>query len=386
MAISALPHATARLLGASVNIASPYDLVKELLDNAIDAQATAVEVAISADTLEKVSVRDNGHGIALQDFESLGRKAHTSKLRSFGELQTKGGKTLGFRGEALASANTISSVVITTKVSGDPVASRLQLRFAVGGVEQRRPVSAPTGTTVQATQLFKDMPARKQYLFKERHKSVSRIKGLLKSYALARPHLKLSFRVTDDGTQSWSYSPNGSPTVREATLQIFGGSLAANCVQMTIGDDSRGTALHGHLPEGLALHAFLPRPDCDIKAIVGKGCFISVDQRPVSSTRGLPKRIVNTLKSHFSEHVARKGSAQSHASPFLQLDIRCPERSYDPNVSPLKDEVLFADEKGLVERFEKLCREVYAGSKDGDYDIAAGLSAERCEEGMLLPT
>ncbi|XP_044714985.1 histidine kinase-, DNA gyrase b-, and HSP90-like ATPase domain-containing protein [Hirsutella rhossiliensis] len=343
MAISALPQATVRLLGASTNIASPYHLVKELLDNAIDARATTVEISISADTLEKISVRDNGHGIAVQDFESLGRRAHTSKLRSFGELQTKGGKTLGFRGEALASANAVSSIAITTKVSGDPVASRLQLRFAVGGVEQRRPVSAPVGTTVQATQLFKNMPARKQLFIKERNKSVSSIKSLLKSYALARPHLKLSFRVTDDGSQSWSYSPNGSPTVREATLQIFGGGLATNCVHMTVGENNRGISIHDQQPKGFVLDAFLPRPDCDVKAITGKGSFISVDQRPVSPTRGLPKRIVSALKSQFSEHMARIGST-----------------NYDPNVSPLKDEVLFADEKGLIECFEKLCRELAA--------------------------
>lgn len=382
MIISALPQATVRLLGASTSLASPYDLVKELLDNAIDAQATTVEIGISADTLDQVLVRDNGHGIAVQDFESLGRRAHTSKLRSFDELQTKGGKTLGFRGEALASANAVSSVVITTRVSGDPVASRLQLRFAVGGVEQRRPVSAPVGTTVQASQLFKNMPARRQYLIKERHKSVTRIKGLLKSYALARPHLKLSFKVTDDGTQSWSYSPNASWTVREATLQIFGGGLTTNCVQVTARENDRGVSLHDQQPTGFVLEAFLPKPDCDVKAVAGKGSFISVDQRPVSPTRGLPKRIISILKSHFSEHMAKRGPAKSHASPFVQLDIRCPPRSYDPNVSPLKDEVLFADEKSLIECFEGLCRELYAGLDKGMSRLVGGLSEKPCQRGM----
>lgn len=382
MAISPLLPATVRLLGASTTLASPHHLVKELLDNAIDAQATTVEIAFSADTLDSISVRDNGHGIAVDDFEALGRRVHTSKLRSFDELQTKGGKTLGFRGEALASANAVSSITITTRTSSDPVASRMQLRSPVGGVERRRPVSAPLGTTVQTTQLFKNMPARKQYFRKDRNKCVSSIRGLLQSYALARPYLRLSFRVTDDAAQSWSYFPNGSPSVREAALQSFGGSLANNCVHLIIGENDQCAALHSQQPTGFVLDAFLPRPDCDNKAFVGKGSFISVDQRPVSPSRGLPKKVVDTLKYHFSEHMARRASAKSHTSPFIRLDIRCPSHAYDPNVSPLKDEVLFADDGEVIQRFDALCKKLYGGEASSCGD---SLEKPRVKGPSLLP-
>ncbi|POR31253.1 Uncharacterized protein TPAR_08537 [Tolypocladium paradoxum] len=362
MAICALPQWTVRLLGSSVNITTPCDLVKELVDNAIDAEATSIEIFISADTVEKISVHDNGHGIAVEDFDSLGRRAHTSKLRSFDELQTKGGKTLGFRGEALASANSLASICVTTKVSGDPVATRLQLRPGAGGVQDQRPVSAPVGTTVQAAQLFKNIPARRQQLLKEKHKTMLKIKELLRAYVLARPHLKMSFKVTSDNGQSWSYAPSQSPTVREAALQIFGRNLAANCVQMTLTGWHHGDSQiqsGGLQRTTFTLDTFIPKRDCDADAIRNKGVFISVDRRPVSSANGFPKKMAGILKSH----LARSGLTKAQKSPFMQLNIRCPPRSYDANVSPMKDEVLFVDEKELLECFEDLCRKLYGGEE-----------------------
>ncbi|PHH86379.1 hypothetical protein CDD83_10326 [Cordyceps sp. RAO-2017] len=364
MAICALPPSTVRLLGSSATIATPHDLVKELLENAIDAEATTVDISVSADALERLSVRDNGHGIAVRDLESLGRRAHTSKLRTFDELPARAGKTLGFRGEALACASSLSSVTVTTRAAGEPVATRLRLRPAVagGGVQDSRPVSAPVGTTVQATQLFVNMPARRQNLLKERHRSLSSIKELLEGYAMARPHLRLSLRISDGGVRPWSYSPRPVPSVKEATLQIFGTNLAANCVHLTLVDEAREDGSRPQQPTGYLMDAFLPAPRCDVDAVRGKGCFISVDQRPVSASRGLPKKIARSFKSHFYGHLTRAESGnRPQASLFMQLDIRCPPGSYDANVSPMKDELLFVDESKLLECFEGLCRKLYGG-------------------------
>lgn len=229
MAITALPESTVRLLGASVNISSASDLVKELIDNSIDAKGTSIEIVISGNTVDKIQVHDNGHGIAVEDLEKLGRRAHTSKLRSFDELKSKGGQTLGFRGEALASVNTLASVAVTTRVAREPVASRAQLNFSVGGVGEVRPVSAPVGTTVLVVNLFERMPVRKQLAVKEANKSITRIKNLLQAYALARPYLKLSLKIYG-GSQTWSYVPSRDASVQNAVLQLFGKELAANCV------------------------------------------------------------------------------------------------------------------------------------------------------------
>src|SRR5690348_6177351 len=108
MPISALSEGTVRTLGSALVITSPLLLLKELLDNAIDSGATSVDVIVSPNTVDKIEVRDNGHGIDPGNFESLGRPGHTSKLRSFDELSKVGATTLGFRGAALASANTLA--------------------------------------------------------------------------------------------------------------------------------------------------------------------------------------------------------------------------------------------------------------------------------------
>ncbi|PFH61668.1 hypothetical protein XA68_16678 [Ophiocordyceps unilateralis] len=355
MPIHPLPPSTVRLLGASVTISCPCDLVKELLDNAIDASATAVDVIVASDTLSSLSVRDNGHGIAPTDFESLGRRAHTSKLRNLDELQARPGKTLGFRGEALAAANAVARLTIVTRAAGEPVASRLQLPSPDGRLQSCGPVSAPVGTAVHVARLFDCMPARRQHLLGERGRSMSAIKRLLQSYALARPYLKLSFKVVDDGTQSWRYSPNHSPTVNEAALQIFGKNVATSCTQL-IFPGSPSEPVTGR-PPGFVLDAFVPRPDCNAEAVRGVGLFVSVDQRPLSPTKELPKKIASALKSHIVNHLG----AEPGKGFFMRLDIRCPPRSYDPNVTPLKDDVLFADEEAPLECFEDLCRQLYGG-------------------------
>ncbi|KAK1253770.1 hypothetical protein MKX07_001847 [Trichoderma sp. CBMAI-0711] len=257
MPISALPQSTVRLLGSSVIINTPCDVVKELLDNAVDAGASFVEVSISRNHLDTIRVRDDGRGIDVDDFGSLGRRAHTSKLTSFEELGVVARETLGFRGEALAAMNALGSVTVTTRTMNDVVASRLQLKAAVGGFDNRQPVSAPVGTTVQITKLFENMPPRKQYSLKNSVQYIQSTKDLLKGYAFARPDVRLS------------------------------------------------------------------------------------------------------LKAALNRVAGPRESFASIPAPFMQLNIRCPPYSYDANVTPLKDDVLFANENNIIACFEGICQKTY---------------------------
>lgn len=357
MSISALPQSTARLLGSSVTIACPLSLVKELIDNSVDAKATTIEVTVSADTISKIQVRDNGHGIYLDDFGSLGRRAHTSKLRTFEELRTKGGKTLGFRGEALASANNLATIKVTTRTTKDPVASQLHLISGVGGVEKKQPVSANVGTTVQALKLFETLPVRKQHALKESRKALPKIKKLLQAYALALPHIKLVFKVLEDPGQNWSYSPVSS-TTREAMQQVFGASLATQGNQFKASATSNFQLNASGLAD-VELTAFLPRSGCESKILKDKGSFISVDARPISSLRGTGKKITVLFKKYWNQAANSAKSALSLSNPFMHLSITCSAGSYDPNVSPMKDELLFVDEQRLLDCFEALCKQAY---------------------------
>ncbi|KAI6785993.1 DNA mismatch repair protein MutL [Emericellopsis cladophorae] len=229
MTIAKLNFDTVRLLGSSVTISDPPSLVKELLDNAIDAGATTIEVLISPNTADRIHVRDNGAGIPAEDLASLGKRAHTSKLRCFEDLV--GTRTLGFRGEALASANAVSKggLKITTKTSADSVATKVTLNSRGGGVAEQKPVPAPQGTTVLVEGLFDNIAVRKQQAIRESRKALARTRDLLLSYALARPHVKMNLKVPGEPKQQWSYSPGPKPTAKHAVMQLLSKEASAQC-------------------------------------------------------------------------------------------------------------------------------------------------------------
>ncbi|KAJ4203502.1 hypothetical protein NW767_004998 [Fusarium falciforme] len=375
MPISALPPSTASLLGSSSAIADPFSLVKELVDNSIDAGATSVEITITSNTVDKIQVRDNGRGIRLEDYDSLGRRAHTSKLRTFDELDFKGGTTLGFRGEALASANSLATIKVSTRTAQDPVGSLLFLKFGQGGVEKQQPISSPVGTTVQAWKLFENIPVRKQTALKGSRKTLTNIKKLLEGYALALPHLKLSFKVPGDPCQPWLYSPCSLMNTREAITQVFGHALVTQLDEISSGTGTDGPATHPS--QEIVLTAFLPSRGSDAKIVKNKGVFISVDSRPISSSTGTGKKIVAIFRAGISRTLASTKDLRSLPNPFMQLSIKCQPGSYDPNVSPVKDEVLFKDESVILDCFRALCDKVYGGKDSVTTGMASGREEQR---------
>jgi DNA mismatch repair ATPase MutL len=125
--IKALPPTTVRQLGSSQVLVDANSVVKELIDNALDARATAIFVDIASDTLSSIQVKDNGHGIPAEDRALVCRRYCTSKIRDFHDLRGIGGSWLGFRGEAMASMVEMSGAVdIITRVEGEPVAVLLK--------------------------------------------------------------------------------------------------------------------------------------------------------------------------------------------------------------------------------------------------------------------
>jgi DNA mismatch repair protein MutL len=127
MPIAPLPQNTVRAIGSSQVLTDSASLVKELVDNALDARASSIVVEISANVLDVIQVKDNGHGIASEDRALVCQRYCTSKIREFSDVAKIGGSSLGFRGEALASAVEMSgSVILTTKVEGEPVAESLK--------------------------------------------------------------------------------------------------------------------------------------------------------------------------------------------------------------------------------------------------------------------
>jgi DNA mismatch repair ATPase MutL len=127
MPIAPLPDSTVRAIGSSLVLNDACSVVKELVDNALDAIATSVTVEISLDTLEIIQVKDNGQGIGVEDRQLICKRGCTSKIRIFEDLHKLGGSFLGFRGEALASVAELSeAVALTTRVDGEVVGTTLK--------------------------------------------------------------------------------------------------------------------------------------------------------------------------------------------------------------------------------------------------------------------
>ncbi|KAI1780132.1 hypothetical protein F4818DRAFT_167015 [Hypoxylon cercidicola] len=364
-AISRLSQTTTQLLGSSLVIITPVTLVKELVDNSIDAKATSIEILISADTVKKIAVRDNGVGIHPDDYDALGRRSHTSKLRSYDDLKIQSGKTLGFRGEALASVNSFAKVTITTKITSEPVAAILHILPDTGGVSKQQRTSAPVGTTVSVTDLLGRLPVREQMAIKNSAKTIDMIRELLRSYAMARPQVRLSFKVLQSPKQGWSYSPKPSAGVREAAIQLFGTEFASQCVEKTFetgGPVSEDISSKKHqdllLDEGYAFEAFIPKPGSDPSKIP-KHRYFSVDGRPITARRGTMKKLFSIYSEHLGIAFRPSSSTATLRDSFIRLNIKCPPGSYDVNIEPSKDEILFSDEQAILDGFKELCEETY---------------------------
>ena len=128
MPIVALPNDTVHTISSTQVLTDSASVVKELVDNALDAQATSVSIEIAANALDVIQVTDNGHGIAPDDRHYICRRHCTSKIRNFNDLAKIGGQSLGFRGEALASAAEMSEgVVVSTRIDGEAIAVSLKM-------------------------------------------------------------------------------------------------------------------------------------------------------------------------------------------------------------------------------------------------------------------
>lgn len=278
----------------------------------------------------------------------MGRRGHTSKLRSFEELRFLGGRSLGFRGEALFSAVQLGEVSITTRTEGESVANTVKLRNT-GGIDRQSRTSHPIGTTVSVTALMAKLPVRKQTALKEAPKTLAKIKELIQAYALARYTVKFSFKVIKGNKSAWTFAPRPNDGIKEAVAQVSGREAAIQCTETSlefpgpqlrvptgendVGDSSSSDQVPSGRSNGCFLiEAYLPRPDADPSKF-GNGQFLSIDSRPVSHEKGTMKKTVSLFKKYLKSALA-ESSSEKLKNPFLRLNISCPEASYDPNVEP----------------------------------------------------
>ena len=189
--IRLLDEQVAGRIAAGEVIDRPYSIVRELLDNAIDAQADEIDVELQSGGLGLLAVRDNGHGIGRADLDHVALRHATSKITDERDLQRV--TTLGFRGEALASIAACARLEVISRTAAEPRATRL---VAGGGQRQVTGAAAATGTRVQVTRLFAELPARRRFL-RRPGTETALCRRMLLEKALAHPGV--TFRFSVDG-------------------------------------------------------------------------------------------------------------------------------------------------------------------------------------------
>ncbi|CAN9379283.1 unnamed protein product [Alternaria alternata] len=362
--IAALSSIAARQISAGQVLVDPSSVVKELIDNALDARAKSIFVDITANTIDSIQVKDDGHGIPAQDRPLACRRSCTSKIRDFRDLKGVGGKWLGFRGEALSSmAEMSSSLCITTRVEGEPVAVKLKYGRD-GELASVEHDSHPIGTTVKVTKFLDFIPVRKQTASKNSANLLAKIRRLMQAYALARPTTRFRLRVlkANNNNGDFVYAPKADGNVEDATLKVIGKNCALQCDWTVLEAD------------GFEVHAFLPKPGATGPKIAHQGTFISIDARPVSSSRGTMKQIVAAYK-----HRLRKSnpSLAGIKDPFFCLNIICPPDSYDPNIEPAKDDVMFDNSNVVIGVVDKLLKAYYPEASQEARDAEPPTSAQQ---------
>jgi len=317
--IRQLDPTTIGLIAAGEVIERPVSVLKELVENALDAGATRIAVDVRRGGLDLIDVSDDGAGIAASELALAFARHATSKLVAASDLERV--VTLGFRGEGLASIAAVAHVRLTSRTPG------AEFGFTVTAhglaVSTPEPVAAPGGTRVRVEALFENVPARRAYL-RSATAEYGRIATFLATLALAYP--RVAFSLAHDGRPAFAFAPGDALDQRLA--HVFG--VAARAL----------TELEATASEAATVRGFVSRPGSD------RGDrrlqLLFVNDRLVRS---------NAFAGAWSAGYATYALAHRH--PFGVLFVDVPSDRVDPNVHPTKAEVRLRDPEatnGLVRR------------------------------------
>ncbi|MDX1416206.1 MAG: DNA mismatch repair endonuclease MutL [Candidatus Promineifilaceae bacterium] len=332
MAINVLSEQLASQIAAGEVVERPASVVKELVENALDAGATTINVDIRAGGRELVQVADNGQGIAAHDLEKAFLRHATSKLEHIDDLEAI--PTLGFRGEALAAIAAVSQLTVVSRTEAEPAGTRLVLD---GGQKMtRESVGAPRGTVIAVENLFFNVPARMKFLKSELTEK-RLIDEFVTRYALAHP--KVRFRLVHDNRIA--FQSNGSGDVKEVLLSIYGSDLSRQLLEIER-SDSTASAAEGRSKSGgdLLVSGVISPPDVHWSNRSRISLFVN-------------GRWIKDRSIAYAVIQAYHTLIPSGRYPLAIIFISLPYDQVDVNVHPAKTEVRFRSSNqvfGAVQR------------------------------------
>ena len=354
--IHVLDEVTANQIAAGEVVERPVNAVKEMVENAVDAGASDIEVEIADGGLTYIRVTDNGSGMSVEDAKlSIVRHA-TSKISTVDNIYHIA--SLGFRGEALASISSVSRTAITTRRQEDVEGTIVEVEG--GTVSEVKPIGAPCGTTIEVRDLFYNVPARKKFLKSERTEA-SRINTMMGKLALANPDI--SFRLINNGRTVIETPGNGR--LLDVVSALYGTKTAGEMLEVS-GENERG------ILSGLISKPSLLKSSRQYQTLI-------INRRVVESS-AVSKAVDNAYHSL----LPRNGY------PILVLAFTVAPESIDVNVHPQKREIKFSDEQSIFRLVyhsvlqslttkdtpDEIAREMikdpgHQVAKEGDFDLTS---------------
>ncbi len=332
-------------IAAGEVIERPSSVVKELVENSLDAGASRIEVDIEAGGARLIRVRDDGSGIGVEQLPLAVASHATSKIGSFDDLEHVA--SMGFRGEALASVSSVARFALTSRARGQDAAFRIEVDS--GRLQAARPAQHPPGTSVEVRDLFYNVPARRKFMRAERTE-FAHIDDLLKSLALARDAVE--FRLSHNGkpVRLWK-AARSEQAALQRVAEVLGEEFPARSLRVD------------HAAAGLRLFGWVGLPTASRAQADAQYFYVN--------GRLVRDRIV--------AHAVRQAYADvlfhgRHAAfvLYLQLD----PAGVDVNVHPAKHEVRFREQRLVHDFLYRTLHEALAQTRAGQFEVAAQVTAD----------
>ncbi len=343
--IRVLDPDTVNQIAAGEVVERPASVVKELLENAIDAGATSILIDVSSDLagITKVRVTDNGEGMTPEEAVLAFHPHATSKIRDIADLSAI--RTLGFRGEALASIAAVAEVTLITRQRGAAALAGTRVLVRGGEVMEKSEVGAPEGTTVTVERLFYNTPARRKFL-KSRNTELAHLYGVVENLALA--HGEVAFRVVHNGKERMATQRSGG--LLNAIAGLYGADLARTLVPV-----------EARLPF-LRIGGYVSRPS-ESRGNPSQ-VFISINGRSITS-----RPIAAAVREGYGTLLPK----DRYPVAFIELSIDTD--LVDVNVHPTKREVRLSREREILPAVSAAVEEALA-----THDLAREAPAEPVQQ------
>ncbi|MFZ0845930.1 MAG: DNA mismatch repair endonuclease MutL, partial [Pseudolabrys sp.] len=327
MTVRQLSEATVNRIAAGEVVERPASVVKELVENALDAGARRIDVLTDGGGRRLIRVTDDGEGMSRPDLELSVDRHATSKLSGDDLLSIH---TLGFRGEALPSIGAVARLIVSTRHAGEPHAWTLTVD--AGKKSQSKPAALGAGTTVEVRDLFYATPARLKFLKTDRSEAET-VREVVRRLAMSRPDVAFTLAGEERAPVTWAQATDNLARLGD----VLGPDFRANAIAI---EAER---------EGVRLSGFAGLPTLSRANTLGQ--YLFVNGRPVRD-----KLLVGAVRAAYADYLPRD------RHPLLALFVTLETREVDVNVHPAKTEVRFRDGalvRGLIVRAlkEALVRE-----------------------------